>query len=138
MASINTITVKVNGPLVCEGEITVLSAAEEVLLQDSEAYLCRCGASAKMPFCDGSHKKIQFTDAAEIHDQRAEVLETESGGLVITVKPDAMLMIKGPVKIQNKDGSMYSYRSRGGLCRCGASNNKPFCDASHKHCGFKD
>ena len=137
MEKINTIIIKANGPLVCEGDITVLSADDEILLQGAEAYLCRCGASANMPFCDGSHKEIKFTDPAEIHDERAEEQAIDTGGLTITVKLDAMLIIKGPVKIQNKDGSMVSYRSRGALCRCGVSNNKPFCDMSHKQCGFK-
>jgi CDGSH-type Zn-finger protein len=29
------------------------------------------------------------------------------------------------------DGKAYEVRNRVTLCRCGSSNNKPFCDGSH-------
>ncbi|MCW9025398.1 MAG: CDGSH iron-sulfur domain-containing protein [Gammaproteobacteria bacterium] len=132
----NVITVKKNGPLMCKGDITVLSADGEILLQDKEAWLCRCGASRKMPFCDGSHKRTAFIDEGKVNDSRSETLNGETGSLVITVKPSAMLSFKGPVTLQNEDGSTSSQRKRGALCRCGASVNKPFCDVSHKQTGF--
>ncbi len=127
----NTITLKVDGPMVCRGDITVVNGEGEVLLKDHEAWLCRCGESKKMPFCDGSHRQADFHDAGEIHDQRAEELDDTRGPLLITVKPDAMLIIRGPVTIQSADGRFRTQRSRGALCRCGRSENKPFCDASH-------
>jgi CDGSH-type Zn-finger protein len=34
---------------------SAIEAAEEV-------WLCRCGKSAKKPFCDGAHKKVGFSD----------------------------------------------------------------------------
>ena len=32
----------------------------------------------------------------------------------------------------------YEKRNRVALCRCGKSENKPFCDGSHTECRFKD
>lgn len=133
----NTITLKVDGPLVARGDITVLDAKGTVLLKDQEAWLCRCGQSKKMPFCDGSHRQADFHDAGEFDDERAEQLECTTGALLITVKPNAMLSFKGPVTIQSADGRFRTQRSRGALCRCGHSNKKPFCDISHKRCDFK-
>jgi len=133
----NSITLKLDGPMVCRGEITVLDNEGAVLLKDKEAWLCRCGQSKKMPFCDGSHRQADFHDSGEYQDERGETLENTRGPLLITVKENAMLSFKGAVTIQSADGQFCTQRSRGALCRCGHSRKKPFCDISHKHCGFK-
>ena len=60
------ITVRPNGPLRVEGAI-VLSDAEGRqwdLTGKPAVSLCRCGASEKRPFCDGSHRRIEFQCAA--------------------------------------------------------------------------
>jgi len=60
------ITVRPNGPLRVEGPI-VLSDAEGKtwdLTGKPAVSLCRCGASEKRPFCDGSHNRIGFQCAA--------------------------------------------------------------------------
>ena len=48
------------------------------------------------------------------------------------------LLIRGPIKLVDPDGNEYEVKSKNlALCRCGASNNKPFCDGSHKRIGFR-
>lgn len=55
------VTVLKNGPLLVKGELTIDDAQGTALpVTGDTAYLCRCGASAKKPFCDGAHKKIDF------------------------------------------------------------------------------
>ena len=59
-----SVTVKVltDGPLIVTGEVKVEDAQGNAIpakAGDSIA-LCRCGASANKPFCDGGHKKIGF------------------------------------------------------------------------------
>ena len=131
-----SVLIRANGPIIVRGKVRILDSEENVLLEDNEAFLCRCGHSKNKPFCDGQHKSCGFTDAAEFNDDRAENLEDESECLEITVKPDAMLVAKGAMTIQNESGTSTTTRNKAALCRCGESNKKPFCDVSHKRCNF--
>jgi len=59
-----TIKVLPKGPLVVTGDFTILDSNGNPLEKKERASLCRCGASTRKPFCDGTHSKIGF-DAAE-------------------------------------------------------------------------
>ena len=135
----NSIMVRPNGPLICTSDVhvTVQDSDQNLIAQEKELALCRCGQSQNKPFCDGSHKKSEFEAGQAFADERSETLPSQHGELVITVKPDAMLLIKSPVTLFSRDGKSMTTRTKGALCRCGASDNKPFCDRQHKQCGFK-
>jgi len=135
----NSIMVRPDGPLICKGDkaITLQTSDAEVILKDKEFALCRCGLSNNKPFCDGSHKKEGFKANQNFVDERKENIEGDNGDLIITVKANAMYSIKGPVTIFSRDGSSVTTRKKGALCRCGHSENKPFCDVKHKKYEFK-
>lgn len=59
-----TITPLPDGPYEVSGEAAITAPDGTVIRESSKAYLCRCGASEKKPFCDGTHKRIGFTDRA--------------------------------------------------------------------------
>jgi CDGSH-type Zn-finger protein len=52
----------------------------------------------------------------------------------ITVKSNGSLKIEGDFEIADKNGNVYGLGGREAIsiCRCGLSQNKPFCDGSHK------
>jgi len=52
----------------------------------------------------------------------------------ITVNNNGSLKIEGDFEIVDMQGINYGLQGRTvlSLCRCGRSNNKPFCDGSHK------
>jgi CDGSH-type Zn-finger protein len=62
MQNSNTIKIEIlpNGPAVVYGNYTLKTGETEQLIEKEKTFLCRCGASEKKPFCDGSHKKIGF------------------------------------------------------------------------------
>ena len=56
------ITVRNNGPLLVDGDFTLVDA-EGNDIPVVEKALCRCGGSTMKPFCDGTHSKIGFQGA---------------------------------------------------------------------------
>ncbi|HEV2682513.1 MAG TPA: CDGSH iron-sulfur domain-containing protein [Rhodanobacter sp.] len=48
------------------------------------------------------------------------------------------IWLRGGVQLIGADGFEYEVRNRVTLCRCGASQNKPFCDGTHASIGFND
>jgi CDGSH-type Zn-finger protein/uncharacterized Fe-S cluster protein YjdI len=50
-----------NGPLGVSGSLEIVSGTGRTVDRVTRASLCRCGASASKPFCDGSHKRVGFT-----------------------------------------------------------------------------
>jgi CDGSH-type Zn-finger protein/truncated hemoglobin YjbI len=179
--------------------------------------LCRCGASATKPFCDGSHAEIGFTDAKSpdrvadqrdtyvglqvtVYDNRGicqhsglctdrlatvfrahdETFVHPSGGRMdeilravrdcpsgalgyaidgvearaavdhhntrapaIEVTKDGPYRITGEIKLRTAAGEEVDRASGASvehyaLCRCGQSQNKPFCSGMHWYVDFHD
>jgi CDGSH-type Zn-finger protein len=51
-----------DGPLWVRGGVQVTAADGSAYEVRNRQTLCRCGASRNKPFCDGSHKRVGFTD----------------------------------------------------------------------------
>ncbi len=52
----------------------------------------------------------------------------------ITINSNGSARVEGDFEIVDKNGSSYDLGGRDlvSICRCGLSQNKPFCDGSHK------
>lgn len=57
----------------------------------------------------------------------------------IKVRDNGPYKVTGPVRIIDADGGVFEVPDDRpvALCRCGRSQTKPFCDASHKATGFQ-
>jgi CDGSH-type Zn-finger protein len=64
MATDDKISVKINkdGPYIVQNCTSLMNSKGEELPTKEYIALCRCGASKNKPFCDGSHKAVEFKD----------------------------------------------------------------------------
>ncbi len=59
-------------------------------------------------------------------------------GATITIRNNGSIRIEGEFTLLDQEGRPFDLGGRTSisLCRCGQSANKPFCDSTHKTCGF--
>lgn len=131
----NQVMVVAGGPLYLRGHLAVRSPEGELLHRDTRMALCRCGASRNKPFCDNSHLRIGFQSEKPVPGARTAI---EPGGeLSVVASRDGPYELTGNLSVISEDGELI-YRGRSTrLCRCGASQEKPFCDDSHLEFDFE-
>jgi len=210
-----------NGPYLVTNVTVLRTPLGDELPVPPQLALCRCGASATRPFCDGSHATSGFTDGKDpdrVPDQRdtypgeqvtifdnrgicqhsglcsdrvptafrtgAEPFVASSGGRLdelvravrdcpsgalslgfdgpddqheardladwhgtreraIAVTQDGPYRVTGTIPVTDADGADVpraagSSREHYALCRCGHSQNKPFCSGMHWYVDFRD
>ncbi|MCH7636608.1 MAG: CDGSH iron-sulfur domain-containing protein [Proteobacteria bacterium] len=132
----NSVHVAYNGPLFLRGDLSIDDAPSDAPGLKFRAALCRCGKSRNKPYCDNSHEKDEFRDYGAVGESGDD---NASRGGTLNVQPikDGPLVCKGNVTIFNSSGRESFHGAQVVLCRCGASNNKPFCDGQHVKIGFK-
>lgn len=135
----NTVRAVKGGPLYVRGDIVLMEAEGGKLLEDTRVALCRCGASQHKPFCDNSHQDRDWDDAGALGTSNLSegANGADRGALRIVLAEDGPLLLQGPAIIVSDDEAEAVHGTKAALCRCGGSQNKPFCDGTHRKVGFK-
>ncbi|MDX1739914.1 MAG: CDGSH iron-sulfur domain-containing protein [Rhodothermales bacterium] len=125
-----------DGPFYVTGNVEVRSADGALLSKETRVALCRCGLSSNKPFCDNSHEKGEFVDDGYLGEGGIKLTPglTDSV-LTVTLSENGPILLAGEVRVVGSDGEERS-GTRSALCRCGHSNNKPFCDGTHRAVDF--
>lgn len=129
----------------------------ELILKDAESF---CAAAGFCHRAGGTWDLVQENNPNSRKTAIQEACDCPSGRLVIydkkTGKPiepnfkqsislieapgsnvSGPIWIKGKIPIESYSGKKYETRNRVTLCRCGKSQNKPFCDGTHVEVGWK-
>lgn len=131
----NVIVVANNGPLYARGDLDIEGATKESPGTRFRAALCRCGDSKNKPFCDNSHEESGFRDRGAV-GQRGDPSGQAGGRLSIKRAKNGPLLLAGNLEIVASSGRVAWRGTKAALCRCGHSQNKPFCDGAHNKAGF--
>jgi CDGSH-type Zn-finger protein len=103
----------------------------------------------KVQNSDAKSEKIAIDDACDCPSGRLIIYDKKTGKPIepkfqpsISLTEDGgnkvlgPIWVKGNIPIESYKGKKYEIRNRVTLCRCGKSENKPFCDGTHIEISF--
>lgn len=84
-----------------------------------------------------TYKRIETSDAEEkkIVEVKEDDKET-TPPVEIRVMRDGPLVVRGEFTTKGADGTMLKKMKIASFCRCGQSNNMPYCDGTHRKVGW--
>lgn len=130
--AVPTVRLWENGPIEIRADLKMDDEAAK-----SRALLCRCGKSTNKPYCDNSHIDADFKATADPKNlEGEEVIDLLGKPLNVAEAPNGPIILNGPVEIIASSGRSLAKHTKTVLCRCGASQNKPYCDGSHAKIEF--
>lgn len=97
--------------------VTIGGATTDLIIQQVKK--CPSGAL--------SYYLNRDADETSVNVQAETIVETVENG---------PLLVYGNVSIKDQAGNVTRKNNVTAFCRCGASENKPYCDGSHKKVGF--
>ena len=80
-------------------------------------FWCACGKSSKQPFCDGSHSNGSHSNGSHSDGSHSDGSHSDGSETHSEF---------APMKFEAEESKLLYF------CGCKASQNKPFCDGSHK------
>jgi uncharacterized Fe-S cluster protein YjdI len=69
------------------------------------------------------------------NDGGAQEIATED--VTVQARTNGPLFLRGKIRVTDARGDIVREATRVALCRCGGSENKPFCDGTHRSIGFR-
>jgi uncharacterized Fe-S cluster protein YjdI len=104
-----------------------------VFRPDERPWVVADGADA-----DAVAAAVESCPTGALHYRRLDGASDEQAqeGTTVDPRPNGPLFVRGHLRIVDADGEVVREDTRMALCRCGASENKPFCDGSHRRIGF--
>lgn len=126
------------------GEVTILWEAEkcihsancvnglpEVFDTNNRPWINPKGASS-----DKIVETVSKCPSGALKIKQETDIKKEEATIEINLLANGPLYVKGNVKITDSDGNIIKTTNNAALCRCGASEKKPFCDGAHKKIEF--